>query len=512
MTDLPPDLVDPATPPEVIVTDRVAPPFPDPTLGIGVEAAAGSAPAHPLVALGDSLTHGVMSGAVFRTELSFPALLAGALGLDRFDVPRYGGPLDGLPANLEALTRRLEAKVGTRLRWWELPRAVLAARSLLDANEDHWERGPGRTPPSNSPRYANLGIYGWDLRDALSIKPGRLRARLAAADRSDQFFAFTPVRDNDLAALVVLDPFGEASQIGAAAALGRDGGGIGTLLVTLGANNVLDAVVNKAVRWSDTGFDQLDTKDRYNVWRPSHFALEYQRLAAELEAIAAQRVVLATVPHVTIAPFAKGVNPERPGQKWHAGSRYFPFYTDPWLSDRRFDPRKHRHLTHRQARALDSAVDQYNQAIAAVVADARRAGRDWLVFDLCGLLDRLAHRRYLADEGAQSANGIEPYPLPAPLASLEPVPDTRFFLSDDRGRLQGGLFSLDGIHPSAVGYGIVANELAGLLRATGLAVPGDVDFAALLAQDTLLSAPPALWLPLFDALDGILARFRSRQR
>lgn len=503
------ELVDPATPAEVEVSERVAPPVDDPTLGIAVAPSTGSVSKHRLVTVGDSLSHGVMSGAVFRTDLSYPALIAAALGVEDFAVPHYGGPLDGLPANLESLTRQLEAVAGRRLRWWELPRLVLRARSLLDRNEDYWERDAGSAPPGTAVRYKNLGIYGWDLRDALSVRPSRLRRRLDEANRTDQFFAFTPVRDNDLAALTVLAPFGDATQIEAAKALSEDGG-IDTLVVALGANNILDAVVNKRIRWSDARFDQLDTKDRYNAWRPTHFAVEYGRLATELAAIDARRVVLATVPHVTIAPFAKGVNPQRPGQKWRAESRYFPYYTDPWLTDRRFDPAKHRHLTHQQARALDSAVDQYNAAIVGVVRAARQRGSDWLVFDQCGLLDRLAYRRYLADERAQTVNRIEPYPLPPVLAELSPVPDTRFFLADDRGRLQGGLFSLDGIHPSTIGYGIVAHELVRLLEAAGLAVPRPIDFDALLAQDTLVSNPPPLWLPLFDAADGLLARFRSR--
>ena len=512
MGDLAAELLDPNTPDEVEVTERVPSPIADPTLGIALTAgdtAPAKAARHGLVTVGDSLTHGVMSGAVFHTELSFPALVAEALGIDDFTVPGYGGPLDGLPANLETLTRRLESVAGTRLRWWEMPAVLLRARALLDRNEDYWERGGGSTPPSDGERSTNLGIYGWDLRDALSVRPSRLRRRLDQANRDDQFFAFTPVRDNDLAALTVLNPFGDATQIEAAQVLGDDGG-IDTLMVALGANNVLDAVVNKVVRWSDSRFDQLDTKDRYNVWRPSHFALEYGRLAAALAAIDARRVVLATVPHVTIVPFAKGVNPQRPGQKWRAESRYFPYYADPWISDRKFDPAKHRHLTHQQARALDSAIDQYNVTIASAVRGARERGEDWLLFDLCGLLDRLAHRRYLADERAQTVNRIAPYSLPPALAELSPPPDTRFFLADDRGRLQGGLFSLDGIHPTTIGYGLVADELTRLLSDAGVPVPNPIDFGVLLSRDSLVAKPPPLWLPLFDALDGVLARFRSR--
>ena len=65
---LPPEYLDPNTPPDVEVTDQAGPRYPDPTLGVAVpEAGAGTA-AHSLVTVGDSLTHGMSSGAVFRPD------------------------------------------------------------------------------------------------------------------------------------------------------------------------------------------------------------------------------------------------------------------------------------------------------------------------------------------------------------------------------------------------------------------------------------------------------------
>jgi hypothetical protein len=69
MPQLPPEYLDSATPPDVEVTDRVRLRYPDPTLGLEVPAAAGAAAGHPLVTVGDSLTHGMSSGAVFDTRL-----------------------------------------------------------------------------------------------------------------------------------------------------------------------------------------------------------------------------------------------------------------------------------------------------------------------------------------------------------------------------------------------------------------------------------------------------------
>ena len=149
---------------------------------------------------------------------------------------------------------------------------------------------------------------------------------------------------------------------------------------------------------------------------------------------------------MTIAPIGKGVNPDHPGEKWRTGSRYFPYYTDPWIDEKDFRAAKHRHITHQQARAIDSAIDQYNTTITDAVRHARGEGRDWYVLDLCGLLDSLAYRRFEDDPEAADRNDWVPYVLPGPIADL----DTRFFRSNENGRRQGGLFGLDGIHPTIV--------------------------------------------------------------
>jgi hypothetical protein len=512
LPDLPPEFLDPGTPPDVVVTDLVRPRFDDPTLGVPLGIpdpdvpGPGPDPAHRLVTVGDSLTHGVLSAAVFRTDLSWPVIAAQSLGIERLAVPTYGGPLGGLPLNLEGLLRKLEDEFGRKLGPVELVSLPFVLHDLLDANEDYWERGPGSAPPP-AVHHENVGILGWDVRDSLSYTAARAVTRIAGHPARDDFLGVKPSNDDEILARSVLEPFGPAAaQIDAAAWHGRNGG-IETLVVALGANNALRTVVDKRVEWSGPGFDDLDVKDRYTVWRPTDFAVEYAALVAAVRTIGARRVVLATVPHVTIAPIAQGVNPENPGRKWRPGSRYFPYYTDPWIEEDDFRPDRHRHLTHQQARAIDSAIDQYNDTIAAAVRAARAEGRDWLLFDLCAVLDGLAHRRFEDDPAAAVRNGWQPYRLPEPLGDL----DTRFFRSDRHGRSQGGLFGLDGVHPTTSAYGIVASAFLDVLAAGGVpSVP--VDFARLAREDTLNHEPPALMDAVFSLLTPFLARLVSRAR
>ncbi len=193
MTVLPPEYLDPRTPDDVIVTDTRADPIVDPTVGQplgapGVDLPIVPAdPTHLLVTVGDSLTHGISSGAVFHTDLSWPAQVAAGVGAVGFAVPTYGGPLDGLPLNLESLARQLQKKFGDDLSLFEKLELPAQLHRLLDANEDYWERGAGHQPPPTNVRYENLGVYGWDLRDSMSSTAGRAAA-LASKPTQDNLF------------------------------------------------------------------------------------------------------------------------------------------------------------------------------------------------------------------------------------------------------------------------------------------------------------------------------------
>ena len=67
-------------PETVVVTDSPRQPEERSDLGIPVAVAAAGTPRNRLVAIGDSLTHGFQSGAIFNTDLSYPAIIAAELG------------------------------------------------------------------------------------------------------------------------------------------------------------------------------------------------------------------------------------------------------------------------------------------------------------------------------------------------------------------------------------------------------------------------------------------------
>ncbi len=505
-------MTDPATPASVMVEDKAPEPIWDPTLGISVSAPGPGTPKNRLVAIGDSLTQGFQSGAIFNTRLSYPMIIAWEMGWDaQLRVPSYAG-FGGLPFNIEYIVRHLEQRLGPETKWWEVPLAYFELRQMLAEIEDWWERGPGSQDPRAVGIKHNLAVWGWDLRDTLARNYTVENALIVKPH--DPFFLPMVSNANERTALRVLDTAFDNGQalnpLEAARVLSDEGSvesstgdGIETLIVMLGANNALGTVVQLKVNWSKApAYQNLQQKSAFTVWDPDHFAAELNLVVAEVKKIRARHVIWGTVPHVTIAPIARGVG----GAKVRTGSRYFPYYTRPWISDSDFDPSDDPYITGAQARAIDSAVDQYNQQIVNAVRAARSGAagvppRDWYVLDVAGLLDRLASRRYLDDPAARPA-WWTPYELPHALQQLAPVPDSRFFTSGPQGRLAGGLFALDGVHPTTIGYGIVAQEIINIMQLAGVQFfmgdgntqrrgPVRVDFDRLIRDDTLISSPPS---------------------
>ena len=481
----------------------------DPTVGVARSPAVrrSTVPTHRLVVIGDSLSQGFQSGAIFNTGLSYGAIIAHELGwLENFRYPTYPA-FGGLPLNMEFLLRELESQFGSTTSLAEMPRAVHRVRKYLNEIEEYWERGDGTVLPGLDQYNHALAVFGWDLRDALEKTAASCLE--TTANTPNNLVVPAVQRACDLAALRVYPSWSEEVRqqtlFQAAQALGDDdrtgaGEGIETLVVFLGANNVLSSVCHLAVRWSrEEGYRAADRKKRYTVWQPEHFRREFSLVVEQVKSIKARNVIWCTIPHVTIGPAAKGVD-----TKSAPRSRYYDYYTRPWIEDGDFDPRHDPFITGAQARAVDYAIDSYNDAIEAAVRSARTGKdgsvRNWYLLDTAGILDRLAWARYIDDPIATPA-WWTPYPLPTALQRLDPQPDTQFLTADGKGgRRTGGLISLDGVHPTTVAYGILAQELVSIMEQAGVQFyspngterqgPIEVDFDRLIKLDTLVTSPP----------------------
>jgi hypothetical protein len=179
---------------------------------------------------------------------------------------------------------------------------------------------------------------------------------------------------------------------------------------------------------------------------------------------------------------------------------------------------------------IDRAILRYKEILTRIVNDHNQkrvaAGQkqDWFMVDLHWALERLAFRRYAEDPSVPPPPDWSPYQLPAAIEALKL--DTRFLMAEQGKRISGGIFSLDGIHPTTVGYGIVAQECINKMQEAGVHFfrgvqktprtgPIAVDFERLIKLDSLLKALPRtlddIWNRISDG-DQFLDLFKRAFR
>lgn len=461
-------------------------------------------PRHRLVVIGDSLSQGFMSGAIHRADISYPVMLAHALGVrDEFVAPDFAGE-GGLPLNLELVLSDLSRWFGRKVNWWEVVPVLARLQRLLDRVEDHWEKGRGSKPFDQPETCHNLAVWGFEVRDAYTVTEEVCREAIPKA--RDNFLSQIPEMPMYRTARRVLNPtFGDEktawSQVQSAHELAQDGG-IENLIVALGANNALGTVISLNIKWSeDQDLERLPHQRTANLYRTEHFDRLYRELADAIGEIGAQRVFVATVPHVTIPPITRGVSP---GGSQTGG--YYEYYTRPWIWDDVFDPEVHQKLEREQAREIDATIDDYNTIIRRSASD-----HGFFVFDMCKILDDLAFRRsegrprYTFPEGLVTA--LRDRPNLSYLVDDEGKVrlDTRFVMGDkdDPRRIaRGGIFSIDGIHPTTIGYSVIADALVKEMVGEGVDFPegGRLPWDDIVAMDTLINEPPAMLAGLKDCL------------
>jgi hypothetical protein len=441
-----------------------------------------------LVAIGDSLTQGFQSLAITHTRLSYPALIAERmqLGPEEFRVPDFMGA-GGLPCSIEWLSRRLEDAYGADLNAFEWLGALHRIPSLLEEVEDYWERGRGSRPIADVD-YHNLAVWGFEVADSYQISAGLCREALSAGGAADDLVGL-PSEPRLRTGYRVLNPSQRDTrhadtQLGIARRIKDRDGRIQHLIVALGANNCLGTVVDLAVR--ETPAESPGPNSDYTLWSTAAFDQDYETLATHVQAIGAENTYLATIPHVTIPPITRGVM-ENCGAL-PRDRTYFDFYTRFFIRDKDFDRDRDPHLTGEEAAYIDARIDHYNATIRRV---AKECG--FIVVDMCKLLDDLAVRRRHGNVA----------PLPPAISDLS----VRFFEIQPNGRLQnGGLISLDGVHPTACGYGLVAQLFIDAMKPFDATVR-DIDFGRLRSWDALVSRPPRTLNDVFGALNLLERHF-----
>ncbi|XYH95290.1 hypothetical protein ACMHYB_47015 [Sorangium sp. So ce1128] len=470
-----------------------------------------------LFTIGDSISQGLMSLGVARTHLAYSTWIARSLGLDVGDafsspayrVPDY--PAHGLLLDLEVVMRRLYLAFGSTIEGLEWAALLTEINRVLDEAEDYYERGEGAGPyrGGSVPWFHNVSVYGYDVADAWLVTPGLCKERIAGAPGAGDGFLHVPSASFYRTALRVLNPsrdprFDGYSQLDWLDHHAR-GEGVESLLLWLGPNNAVGAAILLSVAATEDrpdrrpvslSFDER-TRAQWNLWMPDDFVAEYGELLDRIDFIQRRnehpgwRVFVANVPHVTIAPLAMGVGDPLPGVP-----RYFPYYTYPPLAQgTRLIEAGAPHLTAAEARRIDATVDACNAQIERLLEEknARHRERRYHLVDVSGSLDRLAFRR----------TGGEPsYELPAYFKDgVAPPMDTRYYHVDRAGRRRaGGIVSLDGVHPSVIGQGLLAHEFLGVMKEAGVegADPERLPWPRIVASDTLYQDPIPLMEEVYE--------------
>lgn len=479
-----------------------------------------------LFTMGDSISQGFMSLAAARTELSYSTLLARCLGLapgtDEYSIPVWGA--GGIPLNIENLLRSLQRQYGSDIRGpIEWPLAVASVNRFLDEVEDHYERGPGNIALPQAGRrqfYPNVSVAGFTIADAWLVTPRLCLDRIARNEPkngNDGFFDLPNCRF-ERTAHAVLNPsrdpsFDDFSQLRWLEHHHVERDGVENLILWLGSNNALGTIVRMDVaRTADANKAPLamtlDERNQYNLWSEEHFAAEYEALMEKVHGILSRgrtdcRVFVATVPAVTIAPLARGVGNSRKVEDPFGvldSATYFDRYTY-FLFDHDYARRSGNALTFDEAIEIDTTIAGYNRIIGRLVAAYNRKAKpkkgakvEYVLVDICDQLLRLAYKRN---------NGHPPYRLPPELAALNETlgrtVNTVYYTVDRKAKMSaGGVFSLDGVHPTAIGHGLIAREFLEAFRKAKVPTVRDLDWNGIAASDSLYSNPISLMPELYD--------------
>jgi len=482
-----------------------------------------------LVTLGDSLTHGFRSGAISRPDLSYPATLAPILGEPRFRYAAFdGGGVGGPLVDLELLLRRLSDDCkGNGLSLWNWPKAAFSTIDFMGKVEDYWERGAGTQPTFSGPLHHNLGVWGFDVLDALTLSDAVCYRNTPPAKNQliDQIPEFGMYRS----ARRVFNPsqavhLEELTAIDLARQIATREHGIDTLIVSLGQNNVLGTCVRLELQWSQSAdLHKLAHQRSCTIWHAEHFAQLYQKLCDELVSVGAKQTFVTTIPHVTVAPLTRGVSPRaraRGTDELYRG--YYEYYTRFWVWDDTFSPDVHACFTREDAMKIDATIDEYNRIIKA---QAKSHG--FLVIDFAAILDQLAFRRQKGKTTYVFPPGLVQALKDNPATAFRVRPDgtvlldTRYLTLPERPphrtdpsdvwqrAYRGGLFGLDGAHPTSIGYGLIAYAVLATLRAAGVpgADPNALAWDEIVSSDALVCNPPHILTSLQQTLNTV---FTSR--
>lgn len=446
--------------------------------------------------MGDSMAQGFKNGGIYRTDLSFPAILAQSLDRKyRFQTPLFTAQA-GIPINMEVLIRGLEQELGSEITLWNSVQAGTYIYQTLRRIKSYWDGQMKDLSVHPASPFHNQAVWGFSISDCWLMNENYCRTHIR--ENKARYSVFNVLPDNAMytTARMVLNPsFASARENHTMVDNIRelqDDGGIENLLVCIGHNNIVGAVTKLQIEYSEKHDLNAPYPERTcTVFRPEHFEQELRTLYTKISRIGAKRVFVPTIPYVTIPPAIRGLNLN--GSDPLNG--HYDFYTRFWIWDEDFSPDKHPHLTREDAILLDQIVDRYNEIIYQT---AESFG--FVTVPVHHYVHAAARRRHPSVK-------INPFPSDF-ISALKKNPKTSFLVDkdgnpristdylrvdDSTGKIdRGGIFSLDGLHPSTIGYGLIANIYKMSMEKHGVKFEKPIDWNFVIENETLVTDPPLL--------------------
>lgn len=462
-----------------------------------------------IVVIGDSLSQGFQSGAILNTTWSYSAMIARSMGLNvpqDFRVPTFPGT--GLPLNIEELLRWLGEKIrlGPDIDFGEwFSQFPIFVNQFMDDVEDLYERGLGAQPDLFSGMYHNLAVWGFRVADSFQVTSKYCEEVINNSDGwlADDFFGL-PSAAMYRTARRVLNPALQPTrmdwtQLDNLHQIVEDEGEIESLIIWLGANDALQTVTELELR-DMVDVDVPDDPEKRRKWNLTNalvFDKDFNHLVTLVKAIipSTTKVFVGTVGHVIIPPITQGIPPFDHG--------YFEFYGRFFQKEESFIPALHKKLTRQQAMNIDSRIDAFNETIKNAVS---KQGANWYLVETGAILDKLAVKRnqlsHAPDQalrGYYADKGINNHPL----LQLSSIPNVLRFETAGQKRVSGGLFSLDCVHPTTIGYGIIGEAFLEKMMLAGIpgADPTHINWQEIIDNDALNLNPPELWDDILSAAE-----------
>lgn len=491
-----------------------------------------------LFTIGDSISQGFMSGAAAKTNQCYSTLLSKILNADKYHFPEW--EKDGLPVNLEAVFRRLERRLNTDISGpFEWTKAIIIIDRYLNDVEEYYERGGGNLEHCvEADPYHNVSVRGFNISDSWQLTPELCKFQIDKSKKNGNNFlgivnesfhrtgykVLASGRTHDSSDLSQIDWLNYHHQ--------KEG--IENVILWLGANNALGTVLNlKVNQTSQDGSAFLNgpqsvsyekrISNNWNLWHPEDFRVEYKYMLDKVINIMEDnphktdyKIFIATIPLITICPLIKSVdkyersniqveewlvdreNPapsdisQLPASTTYPVSygKYYPYF----LFADNFDITLN-HLNQSQILHIDNCIRKYNRIIQELVADANKhiGSKRFYLVDIAHALSDMAVKR----------NRNQPeYKFPEYFKYSYPKVDSKYYGVTRDGQIKaGGLFGLDGVHPTAIGQGLIAWEFLKVMNKAGSFL-GDVDTAldwkAIFESDTLYSQPIGLLGEIYD--------------